>query len=313
MEPKEGNYFIQWNDFEANTTYSFKEMRNDQDFTDITLVSDDHQHFDAHKIILGASSWFFCKILKSNKHPHPLVYMRNVKGSCLASILDFIYHGEVNIQQEDLEEFMKVGGELQIKGLEANSAGQISDVGHKIADSAHKMTNSVHKIANSGPKNTKDGHKNETISQGKIISNSTVYRRGKKTGGPRKKIDTMANDIHTKVEPSEEDNIPDLDKGENKVLINITENPAKYLETLDLEIDSMIHDAEIKGNPFTCKVCGKESNTKQHMRVHVEGAHITGPSFPCDKCNNGRFYKTRNSLDGHMSKKHRSSRDLSNK
>ena len=239
--------------------------------------------------------------------------MRSVKGSYLASILDFFYHGEVNIQQEDLVDFMKVGGELKIKGLDADGAGQITDVGHKIADSAHKIVNSVHKIANSGPKNIKDGHKNETISQGKIISNSTVYRRGKKTGGPRKKIDTMANDMHTKVEPSEGATIPDLDKGETKVLIKITENPAKYLETLDIEIDSMIHDPESKGNPFTCKVCGKQSNTKQHMRVHVEGAHITGPSFPCDKCNNGRFYKTRNSLEGHMSKKHRSSRDLSNK
>ena len=310
MELNEGNFSLQWNDFEANTSSSFKEMRNDKDFTDITLVSDDHQHFEAHKIILGASSWFFSKVLKQNKHRHPLIYLRSVKGSDLVSILDFIYHGEVNIQQENLEEFMKVGGELQIKGLEADGTGQMPDVGHKIADSDHEIVYRGSKTAKDGHKiaDGKDGiYKNETSSQGKSFSDSTVYKRRNTTGG---RMNTMAIDIHTKSEPSEGANIPDLDEGETKVLINITENPAKYLETLDLEIDSMINDAEIKGNPFTCKVCGKESNTKQHMRVPVEGAHITGPSFPCDKCNTGKFYKTRNSLDGHMSKKHRNYRDL---
>ena len=85
------------------------------------------------------------------------------------------------------------------------------------------MEKSDNKIAYSGLKTAKGGHKNETSSQCKIISNSTVYRRRKKNGGPRKKTDTMNIDIHTKIEPSEGANIPDSHKGETKVLINITE------------------------------------------------------------------------------------------
>ena len=38
----------------------------------------------------------------------------------MVSMVDFIYHGEVIVEEENLKEFMRVGGELQIIGLESS-------------------------------------------------------------------------------------------------------------------------------------------------------------------------------------------------
>merc|ERR1719510_1705110 len=53
----------------------------------------------------------------AHKHPNPYIYLRGVSYSDLVSILDFIYNGEVNVAQEDLNSFLAVAEELQIKGL----------------------------------------------------------------------------------------------------------------------------------------------------------------------------------------------------
>ena len=53
---------LQWNDFKENTSSSFRELREDKDLTDVTLVCEDGMQVEAHKIILAASSPFFMEI-----------------------------------------------------------------------------------------------------------------------------------------------------------------------------------------------------------------------------------------------------------
>ena len=59
---------LQWNDFKENITSSFKELREDIDFTDVTLACEDGQQIEAHKVVLTSSSPFFMELLKKNKH-----------------------------------------------------------------------------------------------------------------------------------------------------------------------------------------------------------------------------------------------------
>ena len=109
---------LQWNDFRNNVSSTFKDLRDDKDFTDVTLACEDGQQVEAHKVVLIASSPFFLNLLKRNKHPHPLVYMRGLKFENLLSLVDFLYHGEANVFQDNLDSFLGMAEEFQLKGLD---------------------------------------------------------------------------------------------------------------------------------------------------------------------------------------------------
>ena len=83
----------------------------------ITLACEDGEQLKAHRVILAASSPFFQNLLRKAIHPHPLIFMRGVKYEDLLAIVDFLYCGEANVHQENLESFLAVAEELQVKGL----------------------------------------------------------------------------------------------------------------------------------------------------------------------------------------------------
>ena len=74
-----------------------------------------------YKVILGSSSPFFENLLRRNKHAHPLIYMRGVKSEDLLAIIDFLYCGETNVYQENLDSFLAIAEELKLKGLTGKS------------------------------------------------------------------------------------------------------------------------------------------------------------------------------------------------
>jgi len=120
-------FCLRWNDFESNISVAFRELRDDKDFFDVTLACDDEQ-ISAHKVILSACSPFFRNILRRNPHQHPLLYLKGVKYTDLQSVLNFMYHGEVNVAQEELNSFLAVAEDLRVKGLTQNQGGASSTV-----------------------------------------------------------------------------------------------------------------------------------------------------------------------------------------
>ena len=57
---------LQWNDFKQNVNSAFGKFRDDKEFTNVTLVCEDGQQTEAHKVILASSSPFFEKILHNS-------------------------------------------------------------------------------------------------------------------------------------------------------------------------------------------------------------------------------------------------------
>jgi len=117
MNTEENKVCLKWSEFQENAVSTFGTLREDAEFTDVTLACEDGQQVEAHKVILASSSPFFLNILKRNKHPHPLIYMRGLKAEDLAAMIDFLYLGEAKIYQENLDSFLAVAEELQLKGL----------------------------------------------------------------------------------------------------------------------------------------------------------------------------------------------------
>ena len=96
---------------------SYKRMRKATDFSDITLACEDGRQIYAHRIILASSSSFFQKVLTKVMHSHPLIFLKGVTHSHLSAIMDFIYLGQAEIQEKDVDAFVEVATDLGIKGI----------------------------------------------------------------------------------------------------------------------------------------------------------------------------------------------------
>ena len=110
-------FCLKWNDFQSNVTRSFCRLRNEDDFCDVTLVSDDKVQVSAHRVVLSTCSEYFKTILKQNKHQHPLLCLEGIDSNEMKNVLDYIYNGEIQIHQEDLDRFLHVAQRLQLEGL----------------------------------------------------------------------------------------------------------------------------------------------------------------------------------------------------
>ena len=112
---------LKWNDFQVNVSKSFGLFRNEKYLQDITLLSEDLNHFKAHKLVLSASSEYFRNILqKTNVSSETLLCLDGVSSTDLQNVLDYVYNGEVKIHQGDLDHFLGVAQKLKLEGLIAN-------------------------------------------------------------------------------------------------------------------------------------------------------------------------------------------------
>ena len=95
---------LKWNDFESSISGSFRDIKDEGDFQDVTLACEEDQ-IGAHRVVLAACSPKLRSILSHlpHHHQHPLLYLRGIKYSDLKSLITFMYHGEVNIAQEELD------------------------------------------------------------------------------------------------------------------------------------------------------------------------------------------------------------------
>jgi len=110
-------YCLKWNSYKSSVTSAFKKLRENQEFVDVTLSSDG-KSCQAHRVVLSASSPYFRDLLGGlQSWQHPVLLLRDVPYSDLVAVLEFIYAGQVNITQSQLQSFLKTAQYLQISGL----------------------------------------------------------------------------------------------------------------------------------------------------------------------------------------------------
>lgn len=154
---------LKWNEHESNLLMSVVDSHRNNEFCDVTLLSEDLAHIPAHKLILSGSSGFFHAILrKFPSDSHPLIYLKGVKQRNLNDILSFIYTGEAGVRQEDLNNFLEVASELKIKGLTQQNPGRskestkVSDISSPKCEPKKFCSNKFH------TENKKADQQNET-------------------------------------------------------------------------------------------------------------------------------------------------------
>ena len=256
---------LQWNDFKENISSAFGDLRQDKEFTDVTLACEDGQQVEAHKVVLVASSPFFQNILKRNKHPHPLIYMRGVRPENLMAMVDFFYHGEANVYQENLDSFLVLADELQLKGLRGNQTESDADVLPK--PSKQK----------SQPKLQKYGSATERLLTNKEVANQN--RTVQSSTSEQALVLTDHTTTNTDMESLNQ---------QVKSMITFSENANP--------------NKKEAGRARKCKECGKEGSRWNIMK-HIEANHIAGISIPCGLCS--QVSSSRAALAQHKQKHHR--------
>ena len=268
---------IQWNEFQSVIGSAFADLREDKDFTNVTLVCEDGKQIEVHKLVLVSSSPFFKDLLKRNKHPHPLIYMKGVKTENLMPMLEFFYFGEANVYQENFDTFLALADELRLKGLNGPVPGnQYEDTGSRRSSS--------------------QGHRPEDTENKKPSSQYSDQRIAEKSLSSLKSSKTFERHGQKQSSSSSENYALALNEGDR-------------LKQLNDEIETMItstqqdvmKNGQYCGKLWACKVCGKEG-LRTTIRNHVEAKHITGVTHTCKIC--GKVLKTKNTLAWHMSRIH---------
>ena len=115
MHPEK--YSLTWHTFSDHLRSMMKELMMNEDFSDVTLVTEDKKQIKANINILSACSPVFKDILKKEKNSSAIMYLRGVQYSEIESILQFIYLGEATFYEERMDEFISVAKSLEIKEL----------------------------------------------------------------------------------------------------------------------------------------------------------------------------------------------------
>ncbi|XP_049854387.1 broad-complex core protein isoforms 1/2/3/4/5-like isoform X13 [Schistocerca gregaria] len=109
-------FSLRWNNYLNHITGAFDTLRNDDELVDVTL-SCEGKRIKAHKMLLSVCSTYFRDLFKENPCQHPVIIFRNVKFEDLVALIDFMYHGEVNVMQEQLTSFLTTAELLAVQGL----------------------------------------------------------------------------------------------------------------------------------------------------------------------------------------------------
>ena len=271
-------FYLRLNDFQENVSTAFRDLRKDCDFTDVTLACMDGHQVEAHKVILSASSPFFQKLLKSNKHAHPLIYMKGMKSEDLMAIVDFLYYGEVNINHEHVDTFLKIAEEFQLKGLNGTEDGS----GEEKEDA----------------ENTKKQHYNPIVpstgieAQNNKVTKHSASQNSSVTPQTNPKDQMILNTAVFLPKPEFSGDIKELDE---------------KIKSLMCRVENMIRRKKQMEGVFVCKICGKEA-LKRNIKVHIEGIHLDGISVPCNRCE--KTLGSREALRRHNSSFHRDKKGL---
>ena len=107
---------------------------------------------------------FFQRILRRNKHEHPLLYLKDVKHSDLVSVLNFMYHGRVSVAQDELNSFLSVAEDLKVKGLTQSSSDSQNKSSLKTEAVTHTSSN------NPATKSVQYKHSSNASSKREVLS-----------------------------------------------------------------------------------------------------------------------------------------------
>ena len=242
---------LKWNDFHSNVSKLFTSLRNDDTFYDVTLVSDDHQQFGAHKVVLSASSNYFENILKNTRNSNPFLCLEGVNSKELNFALDYIYQGEVQIHQDQLERFLDIAQRFKLEGLMEQKCG------NEKTEYKHKLE--AEEFKENGPVWTEIDPQAESINRPRRhdVENTTTV---------------------AKIDASNSTSVDEVEEKVNELLVKNSDGTygckhcGKSGAKLSRNMKNHI-ETHLDGLSFSCSLCGKHFRSRNSLNSHRTLSH----------------------------------------
>ena len=246
-------FCLKWHDFQVNITNSFNTLRKENDFYDVSLVSDDDQVVSTHKVVLSASSEFFKRILRKADHAKPMIFLSGVESKELNCILDYIYDGEVQLYQEDLDKFLEVAQKLRINGL----IGNIIEAGKA---EVHEEKEEVY--LNDGMHNIT---KESSLSNSKKLQTREIESYAKRSDKTVSVVAQEGENVYEVAKRAVEDIL--IKDGDSWVCKVCNKSSKKIF---DMRRHAEVH---IEGLSFPCQLCGDTFRSRTKLVNHKQSKH----------------------------------------
>ena len=283
---------FKWDNFQSTVSHTFVELRREEDLFDVTLVTEDEVQMSAHKLILSASSSFFKSILRKNSHSHPLIYLSGVTSSNLLQVLDYVYQGEVQLREDQVESFLSVSSKLKISGMVLDRKSSKTEESESSQTKADSETNILPQ-SDSDSKSKLD-LKTETVITADMIKQVQIKANQKK--------DNLKTDI-VYVELDEDDSQNKLEVSDfSKPELKPYGDKFYFTDVKEADIKILELTGRAQSGAFQCNICNYISSQKSCVMKHIENRHIEGLSFYCEFCD--KTFKNRNQLGNHRSRFH---------
>uniref|UniRef100_A0A8D0HP67 Zinc finger protein 131 n=1 Tax=Sphenodon punctatus TaxID=8508 RepID=A0A8D0HP67_SPHPU len=284
------------------------EQREQDQFTDITLIVDGH-HFKAHKAVLAACSQFFYKFFQDFTQ-EPLVEIEGVSNMAFRHLIEFTYTAKLMVQGEDeANDVWKAAEYLQmleaIKALEIRNKENSSPLEsnqtqdktktkkRKIAETSNVITETL-PSAESEPVEIEVEIADGTIEVAdesienleEVASAEQSIKYIQTTGTSDESALALLADITSKYR-----------QGEGKSQIqedgdSETDPTCKQVEGIEIVELQLSH----VNNIFHCEKCNRSFKLFYHFKEHMK-AHST-ESYKCDICN--KRYLRESALKQHL-------------
>ncbi|XP_045118812.1 protein tramtrack, alpha isoform-like isoform X6 [Portunus trituberculatus] len=113
---EDGLLSLKWNNHKTTFFDILRVLREKANYTDATIAVEG-KFYPVHKLVMSTCSEYFSEIFERTPCKSPVIVLKDVRSQDMDALLDYMYLGEVNVNQNDLASLLKTAECLRIKGL----------------------------------------------------------------------------------------------------------------------------------------------------------------------------------------------------